>query len=80
MEEERNALFSEVREFSAGKLKKVEQSNAPATATVDNAALKLDLQVGLVVPGLLIGKLRNSATASNSDTSTTAGSNIAMHT
>lgn len=73
MEEERSALFDQVRGFSQGKLKKVETKVLTGTGEqlveernalgvkvksgVDssNEKTKPDLQVGLIVPGLLIG-------------------------
>lgn len=81
MEEDRSALFNQLKNFSQRKLKKVETKVVTAsgeqlvekrgakglqvlTAGADGAnnadaepPRKLDLQVGLVLPGFLIGKL-----------------------
>lgn len=71
MEEERNALFDQVRGFSQGKLKKVETKVVTGSGEQlvekrgaqglqvqagSDETCKLDLQVGLILPGLLIGK------------------------
>lgn len=83
MEEDRSALFNQLKNFSQRKLKKVETKVVTASGEqlvekrgakglqvlaggANNAAnqdaepaRKLDLQVGLILPGLLIGKLIN---------------------
>lgn len=69
--EDHSKLFNEINGFSQRKLKKVETKLTTAsgdnvvekrgakgltTAPVKSAAKKLDLQVGLILPGLMIGK------------------------
>lgn len=71
MADDRNALFSEVKGFSQRKLNKVETKVVTSSGDVlvekrgpkglqvkeaGNEAEKLDLQVGLIIPNLLIGK------------------------
>lgn len=69
--EDHSKLFNEINGFSQRKLKKVETKLVTGTgdnlvekrgakgltvAPVKSAVKKLDLQVGLVLPGLMIGK------------------------
>lgn len=50
MLEDRSELFSEINSFSQRKLKKTKTKVATETP------VKLDLQVGLILPGLMIGE------------------------
>ena len=69
--EDHSKLFNEINGFSQRKLKKVETKLTTAsgdnvvekrgakgltTAPAKSPAKKLDLQVGLILPGLMIGK------------------------
>lgn len=73
--EDHSRLFNEINGFSQRKLKKVETKTTSAsgdnvvekrgakglTAAVQSAAEKSDLQVGLIVPGLMIGEYDNTS-------------------